>query len=133
MTKIIEDSRKIFENLFNRSLDLLCIAGLDGYFKHINPMFREVLGYTDEELLSTPFIEFVHPDDRKATLAEVESLSKGSKTVSFINRYRCKDGMYKWLEWNTRPVVEEGILYGKGKSSRCYFNISGGITLWIKR
>ena len=99
------------DQFFTLSLEMLCVAGLDGYFRRLNPAFERTLGYTLEELRSQPFLDFVHPDDREATLAEVARLATGAETVSFENRYRCKDGSYVWLAWTTRPSVETGVLY----------------------
>lgn len=96
---------------FARSLDLLAVIGLDGYFKRVNPMFIETLGYSENELLAHPFIDFVHPDDRPATLAEVEKLNQGMPTLDFENRYLTKDGSYRWLEWTASPQLERGMLY----------------------
>jgi PAS domain S-box-containing protein len=85
--------------LFDVLPQMLCIAGVDGYFKRLNPAFEKVLGFSREELLSRPFVDFVHPDDRKATVKEVGRLAKGALTVNFTNRYRTKDGSYRWLTW----------------------------------
>ncbi len=93
------------------SLNLLCIAGTDGYFKHVNPAWETTFGFTREELLSRPYLEFVHPDDRGTTTAEAAKLASGCNTVSFENRYRCKDGSYKWLLWSAVVRTERGLIY----------------------
>lgn len=96
---------------FDLSLDLLSVIGLDGYFKRINPVFTQILGYSEAELLARPFLDFVHPDDHSATLAEMEKLNTGVPTLDFENRYRTKDGGYRWLEWTASPQVERGVMY----------------------
>lgn len=98
---------------FQLSLDMLSTASVDGYFKRINPAFK-LLGWSEQELLSTPFLDLVHPDDVAATLAEVKKLSHGIETLHFENRYRCKDGSYRWISWVSSPDAN-GTLYGTGR------------------
>ncbi len=99
------------DRLFWLSLDMLCIAGVDGFFKRVNPAFEKTLGYTREELLSRQFIEFVHPDDRPDTLAQLRNLEQGLAVVNFRNRYRAKDGVYRWLDWHSAPPADDGLIY----------------------
>ena len=96
---------------FELSPDLFCIAGLDGYFRRVNENFTRVLGYTPEELISRPFIEFVHPDDRANTSAEAEKLSRGLPVVRFKNRYRDVRGDYRWFEWEAKSIPEEWVIF----------------------
>lgn len=100
-----------YEQFFDLSPDMLCIAGTDGYFKRVNPAFERILGWPKEELLGRPFVEFVHPDDVARTERETERLSQGVPTVSFENRYRLPDGAYTWLRWTCHPDPETGRLY----------------------
>jgi two-component system sensor histidine kinase/response regulator len=97
--------------LFENSLDMLCIATVEGWFKRLNPAWEKTLGWTTAELMSRPYVEFVHPDDRPATSAEAGSLADGATTVSFENRYLCKEGSYRWLSWNSTPLPEQGLVY----------------------
>jgi PAS domain S-box-containing protein len=99
------------ERIFDLSLDLLCIAGLDGFFKRVNPAFERTLGYTTQDLLSRPFLELIHPDDRAPTAEAMETLGRGHKLIQFENRYICADGSTRWLQWSTRPMPEERLLY----------------------
>ncbi|TAJ24971.1 MAG: PAS domain S-box protein, partial [Nitrospirae bacterium] len=99
------------DRFFMLSLDFLCIVGFDLHFKSVNPAFVKALGYSEEELLSVPCTEFVHPDDHQATLAENERQRAGIPSVGFQNRYRCKDGSYRWLSWNSIPSPEMGSGY----------------------
>ena len=82
-----------------------------GYFTHCNPALSSILGFSSEEFLARPFMEFVHPDDRQSTINEVEKQLKGSPVARFENRYICKDGSYKWLEWRATEADEKGAVY----------------------
>jgi PAS domain S-box-containing protein len=100
------------EKLFNLSTDMLCVADVDGYFRSVNSAFENALGYTRQELLGTPSIDFVHPDDKAATLAVREKLeATGEPLTCFENRFQCKDGSYKWLVWNSVIAPEDGLVY----------------------
>ena len=106
--KQVEEERDYF---FTLSLDMLCIATFDGYFKQLNPAWANTLGFELETLKSKPFIEFVHPDDRDKTATEAQRLATGESTVAFENRYLCKDGSYKWLLWTATVSVEKQLYY----------------------
>ncbi|HSB55039.1 MAG TPA: PAS domain S-box protein [Gemmatimonadales bacterium] len=106
-----EYTRYDLGRFFNYAVDMLCIAGIDGYFKLVNPAFERVLGYTAVELLRTPFVQLIHPEDRTDTVAEVTKLANGLETICFRNRYRCKDGSYRRLEWTSYPEPSTGLLY----------------------
>jgi PAS domain S-box-containing protein len=99
------------DQLFTVSLDMLCIAGFDGYFKRINPSWEKTLGIPIAELLAKPFSEFVHPDDRERTAVEAERLDEGEQVISFENRYRCGDGTYRWLLWNATPGFDSKLIF----------------------
>jgi PAS domain S-box-containing protein len=110
--KIREQKLVISDRIFNYALDMLCVAGFDGYFKTLNPSWSKVLGYTTEELLSKPWLEYVHPDDKEATKNIKASIVDGQEVYQFENRYICKDGTVKWLSWNSFPYPDENIMYG---------------------
>uniref|UniRef100_UPI00286C0DA8 PAS domain-containing sensor histidine kinase n=1 Tax=Chamaesiphon sp. OTE_20_metabat_361 TaxID=2964689 RepID=UPI00286C0DA8 len=99
------------DRFFNLSLDLLAIANFDGYFIRINSSWNRVLGFTNTELMMRPYLDLVHPDDLQSTIEAAQSLSTGDSVVSFENRYRCKDGSYRWLSWSSLPDVEKGVIY----------------------
>ena len=90
-------------NFFELNLDFLCIADLDGYFIKVNKAWEDVFGYTNEELIRTKYLDFVHPDDVQATREVMEKLNEQNPVINFINRYQAKDGSYHWIEWNSRP------------------------------
>ncbi len=109
----LKESEEKFKTIFNMSQSLICIADINtATFKFINPSFIKILGYSEQELLNKSFLEFIHPDDVKSTREVVEKkLQTGITVQTFENRYRCKNGNYCWLNWNSYPVPEKGITY----------------------
>ncbi len=102
-------------DFFDMSLDNLCVAGLDGYLRWVNPAWTRTLGWSVEELTSRPLIEFVHPEDRAATLASREGLRVGVPLYTFANRYLCKDGSFRWFEWRSAADVGRGFVYATAR------------------
>ena len=111
-----EAAREEMAMFFRASLDMLGVAGMDGYFKRINPAFSETLGYSDEEILSRPFLDFVHPDDVGKTVEAVEKLSGGESVIRFQNRYRDRDGRYLWLEWCSVPDSKRELIFAVARN-----------------
>jgi PAS domain S-box-containing protein len=104
------------DRLFTLSPDLIVVAGFDGYFRRVNPAFESHLGYTQKEAVARPFVDFVHPDDRRRTEQESRSLREGETTISFVNRYVCKGGgSHRWIEWTATPVLKERLTYAVGR------------------
>ncbi len=100
-----------FLRLFEHSPDLLCVAGFDGRFRKLNPAWERTLGWTREELCSRPWLDFVHPEDRAATIAAGEMLVAGRLVYDFENRYLCRDGSWRWLSWHSFPLPAERRIY----------------------
>ncbi|MBX3247494.1 MAG: PAS domain S-box protein [Myxococcales bacterium] len=100
---------------FDVSIDHLCVAGFDGYWKRLNASWTRTLGWTPEEMMSRPLIDFVHPEDREATLAARRDLTRGEPLFTLYNRYRCKDGSYRWLGWRSVAVVERQLVYAAAR------------------
>jgi len=100
---------------FTLSVDSLYILGTDNYFKRVNPAFEKLLGRSAEELLAEPFFKFIHPDDRSATLREIQNATTDTPITSLENRFQCNDGSYVWLEWTVHSALSEGVRYGIGR------------------
>ena len=100
-----------YEGFFNLSVDMLCVAGYDGYFKRLNAAWTRTLGFTHAELMARPYMDFVHPDDRPATVAEAGKLAMGATTIHFRNRYECRDGTYRWLAWAAMPAGSGELIH----------------------
>lgn len=99
------------DDFFEIAIDMLCCLGFDGYFTRLNPSWERVLGFDRQELMSRPFIEFVHPDDRERTLQQNRAVRGGGSARLFENRYLCKDGSYRWLMWNAAPDPTRSSIY----------------------
>lgn len=107
-----EQKLKQSDRVFNLAIDMFCIAGFDGYFKYLNPAWERTLGWPAKTLLSKPWLEFVHPDDKVNTENVKSVIINGKEIYQFQNRYICKDGTIKWLSWNSQPFQNENIMVG---------------------
>lgn len=111
----LQNKAKEPELFLDLTPNMVYVAGINGYFQGVNSAFWNNLGFTEVELLAEPFINFVHPEDRAATIAEIEKLTAGKTTISFENRYRTKDDSYRWLLWTARPYPAEPTIFGIGQ------------------
>lgn len=98
------------DRIWSLSADLICVAGPDARFRRVNPSFTRTLGWGEKELLSREFLDLIHPDDLSATLAELDRIARGVGADRFENRFRTKDGAYRWLSWSSTPL-EDGAIY----------------------
>ena len=109
-----EQAEGTLAKFFELSLDLLCVADDQGRFLHLNPAWSDVLGYSVAELQSRPLIDYVHPDDRQATVAEARRLLESrTRTSAFENRYVCRDGSLRWLRWTA--ASDDGRIYAAAR------------------
>lgn len=99
------------DRFFDLSMDLLAIAGTDGYFKQLNPAWEKVLGWTRAELMARPYADLVHPDDIEATAREAQRLRLGVDAIDFENRFRTKDGTWRWLSWRSTALPDRGLVF----------------------
>src|SRR5688572_11310769 len=106
-----EEASDLEDRFFALSLDMLCSAHFSGYFKRLNPAWEKTLGFSREELRSKPMFEFVHPDDLERTRDQNQTVRSGGQALVFENRYRCKDGSYKWLLWNATADLDHQVIY----------------------
>lgn len=114
LTSTILDRKRLEkerDRFFSLPLDMFCIIGFNGYFQRLNPSWETTLGYNRSDLMQQPFLEFVHPEDRQATLVEMNALMNETPSRYFENRYRCQNGSYRWLGWTATPFSDEGVLY----------------------
>ena len=107
--KRIQASKELLEQFFDINLDLLCIADVDGNFIKVNKAWTSILGYPASYLEGKRFLELVHPDDMQPTMEAIAQLKQQNPVMNFINRYRCKDGSYRFIEWRSHP--EGNLIY----------------------
>ena len=107
----MSQTSSVEDRFFELSIDLLCQLDFNGYFRRLNPAWERTLGFSIAELMSRPFIELVHPDDRERTLAQNKEVRGGGRALGFENRYVCRDGTYRWLRWNAAPDASWSVIY----------------------
>ncbi|NNL98223.1 MAG: PAS domain S-box protein, partial [Acidimicrobiia bacterium] len=100
---------------FDLSPELLCVAGFDLYFKYLNPAWERVLGWTIDELMAAPLLDFVHPEDRRRAAEDMAKVTKESGTAEYVNRYRHADGSYRWLSWTATTAVDSDLFYAAAR------------------
>ncbi len=105
------------DRLFNLSLDPLCVAGFDGHLRQVNPAWTRTLGWSADELLSRPFLDFVHPDDVASTQQALAVLQTGKPVMGFENRYRSRDGSYRWMSWSSFPLSEARLIFAVARDT----------------
>lgn len=103
--------QQLEDSFFETSIDMLCCLDFNMHFRRLSPAWERTLGFTREELMSRPFMEFVHPDDRERTLKQNADVRSGGQALSFENRYLCKDGTYRWFRWNAAPHSTQKVIY----------------------
>jgi PAS domain S-box-containing protein len=96
-------------SFFNVSSDWICVANTDGYFTRVSPVCEQMLGWRGSDFVGEPFMDFVHPEDIDATQQAIERQLSGEPVIAFVNRYRCKDGSYRWLEWAATPAIGKTV------------------------
>ena len=117
------------DRFFGVATDLLIKVGFDGYFREVNGTCESILGWKPEHMIHQPWLSFIHPDDVDDTLRELKDVVTGLESYHFENRYRCRDGSYRWLRWKTQTVLEERLVYCAGSDiteSRRLHNITEG-------
>ena len=105
------DAADLHDRFFEVSIDMLCVLDFSGHFKRLNPAWERTLGFSIAELMSKPFIEFVHPDDRERTLNQNKEVRQGGRALGFENRYLCKDGSFRWFLWNAAPHIQGQMIF----------------------
>lgn len=106
----LKEKTEELEQFFHVTVEMLCIANTDGYFLRLNPAWEHVLGWSKDELLAKKFLDYVHPEDLESTYQAISQLAQQNTVINFVNRYQCRDGTYRWIEWRSAPVGN--LIYG---------------------
>ena len=114
-TAAVEKLANERDRFLSLDMGLLCIAGVEGNFLRLTPAWERAVGWSLEELLGRPYLDFVHPDDREATVEASEQLARGAGIGRFVNRYRHKNGGWRWIEWTAAPFPDEGVVYAAAR------------------
>lgn len=93
------------DRLFNLSIDMLAVGGFDGFLEQVNPAWVRVLGWSRDDLMGRPLLDFVHPEDRSAAAAVFRRLADGEPVDGLECRFGCRDGTHRWLSWNSFPYA----------------------------
>jgi len=101
------------DRMWRLSTDIMLVADFSARIMSVNPAWTGILGWAEDELIGADFLSLVHPDDIEATQAEVSRLAAGVTTLRFENRYRRKDGTFRWLSWTAVP--DEGFIHAVGR------------------
>ncbi|RYX97898.1 PAS domain S-box protein, partial [bacterium] len=111
--KSLEQKGEELDTFLDNALDLLSIRDLNGNFVKVNKAWKKILEYSENELIGKNFIDFVHPDDLEKSKEIIKSLNSGKKILSFVNRFRQKDGLYSYIEWSSMP--KDKFVYSTGR------------------
>src|SRR4051812_40352980 len=113
----VPQSETEIEQFFDLSIDLLSIVGFDGRFERVNTSFERLLGYPKSELFARTALDILHPDDVEPARDALAQLAGGRDVVGFEARVVCADGSVRWIEWNTRTLLERGVVYTLGRDT----------------
>ncbi len=100
----LRDKTEELDRYFSYAREMLCVADMDGHFRRLNREWETVLGYPVSELEGALFLDYVHPDDVDQTVRAIARLGAQEEVLDFVNRYRARDGSYRWLEWRSFPA-----------------------------
>lgn len=102
--RLLSIEKKDLDSILNVNIDMLCVSNKEGYFEKVNDQFKEVLGYEKYELEGINYLDLVHDEDFPFTIKIMAEIEEGNTVSGFMNRFRCKDGTYKYIEWRSKQV-----------------------------